>query len=145
VTSSSDRATTTSTSNGSPSPGTTPGALTSTDLEELRRLLLDERAQLLERADLLVDDHGDLQGTATHGQGESEHTTVEIERRVNAVLEANAREALAEIEAALTRIDDGTYGVCEECGRPIPVERLRAMPATRYCVACQERQGGRGR
>jgi RNA polymerase-binding protein DksA len=145
VTTSSDRATTTATTNGGPHAGPSPAALTSTERDELRRLLVDERAHLLEQADLLVDDHGELQGTATYGRGESEHTTVEIERRVNAVLEANAREALAEIEAALARIDDGTYGVCEECGRPIPVERLRAMPATRYCVSCQERQGGRGR
>ena len=47
-----------------------------------------------------------------------------------------AREAIAETEHALGRFDDGTYGSCESCGRPIPFERLEAIPQARHCVAC---------
>jgi DnaK suppressor protein len=46
---------------------------------------------------------------------------------------------LRELEAARTRIADGTYGVCVDCGDGIPVERLRAQPAAARCVDCQER------
>ena len=43
---------------------------------------------------------------------------------------------LAEVDAALTRIEDGSYGICERCGRPIPVERLEVRPTARLCVPC---------
>jgi RNA polymerase-binding transcription factor DksA len=44
---------------------------------------------------------------------------------------------LKEIDAALTRVDDGTYGTCLGCAKPVPAERLEILPYTRYCVACQ--------
>jgi RNA polymerase-binding transcription factor DksA len=47
-----------------------------------------------------------------------------------------ARQAITDIENALGRLDDGTYGTCETCQRPIPFERLEAIPQARYCVAC---------
>ncbi len=48
----------------------------------------------------------------------------------------NEQEVLGEIDAALQRIDAGAFGKCEECQGKIPVDRLRAIPYTRYCVAC---------
>ncbi|HXG10375.1 MAG TPA: TraR/DksA C4-type zinc finger protein [Gemmataceae bacterium] len=48
----------------------------------------------------------------------------------------NEEQMLAEIEAALQRIDQGTFGKCEECQRPIPKARLQALVYTRYCVEC---------
>ncbi|MET8772731.1 TraR/DksA C4-type zinc finger protein [Streptomyces sp. NPDC004658] len=49
------------------------------------------------------------------------------------------RRVLKEIEEAFGRIDDGTYGTCQDCVKPIPAERLEILPYTRYCVACQRR------
>lgn len=46
---------------------------------------------------------------------------------------------LKEIEDAFTRIDDGTYGICVGCAKPVPAERLEILPYTRHCVACQRR------
>ncbi|MFJ7181759.1 TraR/DksA family transcriptional regulator [Streptomyces massasporeus] len=46
---------------------------------------------------------------------------------------------LAEIEEAFARIDDGTYGICVGCAKPVPAERLEILPYTRHCVACQRR------
>jgi RNA polymerase-binding transcription factor len=60
--------------------------------------------------------------------------------RLNTGLLAAARQQLEEIEAALARVDDGSYGVCGGCGEPIVPERLGILPAARYCVACQVRQ-----
>ena len=51
------------------------------------------------------------------------------------------RDAIEEIQAALGRLAEGTYGVCESCERPIPFERLEAIPQARHCVACL-RPGG---
>jgi len=56
---------------------------------------------------------------------------------VLARLEARDHEALVEIRAAETRLAAGTYGTCEDCGRAIPVERLRALPTARLCVGCE--------
>ncbi|NJP52055.1 molecular chaperone DnaK [Streptomyces sp. SBST2-5] len=47
--------------------------------------------------------------------------------------------ALQEIEQALARLDDGTYGICEGCGKPVPPERLEILPYTRHCVTCRRR------
>jgi RNA polymerase-binding transcription factor DksA len=49
---------------------------------------------------------------------------------------ARAAEAIADVEHALARFDDGTYGTCEPCGQAVPFERLGAIPHTRYCVNC---------
>jgi RNA polymerase-binding transcription factor DksA len=50
------------------------------------------------------------------------------------------RRELAEIERALRRIDDGSYGLCQACGGPMGMQRIRAIPEARYCVSCS---GGR--
>jgi DnaK suppressor protein len=118
--------------------------LTADQLEVLRNLLETERSALSERALVFVDEQGQIDPTsATHGQGETEHTATEVEQRVAEVLEANTREALAEISAAFERMDDGTYGLCQDCGAPIPGARLVAMPAARLCVECQARRDER--
>ncbi len=57
-----------------------------------------------------------------------------LEREVAEASAARARDAIEDIDDALARIDAGTYGLCESCGRPIPLERLEAIPHTRFCV-----------
>jgi DnaK suppressor protein len=59
-----------------------------------------------------------------------------LERELSEAGAVRAREAIEDIERALQRLDAGTYGSCESCGRPIPFERLEAIPAARFCVAC---------
>jgi len=49
-------------------------------------------------------------------------------------------ERLRNIEDALDRLEEGTYGYCEDCGRPIKLERLKVLPFTKYCVQCQEQR-----
>ena len=52
----------------------------------------------------------------------------------------NSRDMLVQIERALQRLDDGTYGVCECCGNPIGKARLQAFPRATLCVACKQRE-----
>jgi DnaK suppressor protein len=54
-------------------------------------------------------------------------------------------DVLTEIRSALDRVSDGTFGVCEECGKSIPAKRLEALPWARYCVSCQEHLENRAR
>ena len=62
---------------------------------------------------------------------------LEVVRDVADVVTVWSQEAVDEIKAALARMDQGRYGICERCEKPIPVERLVAIPHARYCVACQ--------
>ena len=65
-----------------------------------------------------------------------EGATLAFERQHVAALADAARADLAEIRAALARLDDGSYGICQVCGARISAERLAARPAARTCVGC---------
>jgi RNA polymerase-binding protein DksA len=117
-------------------------------LEDQRALLMEERATytrqaetLKAEADSLAEDMepGDVQFDEESGEGD----TVNVERERDLALSAQARAAVEEIDAALAKIDAGTYGVCEQCGEPIPKERLKAIPYAALCVRCKS--GGLGR
>lgn len=68
--------------------------------------------------------------------------TEEFLHDLNAVLLANEQYLVREAREALRRMDQGTFGVCESCGKSIARNRLQAMPYARYCVRCAEQNGG---
>ena len=73
------------------------------------------------------------------GKREEEATeTAELENRM--ALEKRILDQLAEVDNALGKFDKGTYGVCEICGQPIPLERLEALPQARLCMTCKAAQ-----
>jgi RNA polymerase-binding transcription factor DksA len=108
-----------------------------------REHLLRDRAELLSHLD--AASVPPPQATATTGQGETEHVTSEVEYRVQAVLDASVLARLAELDGALQRIDDGTYGRCVRCGSTIGRDRLEAIPHAALCVRCQEADDDRRR
>lgn len=91
----------------------------------LRRLAHDEQSLRRDRADGTADDEHDPEGSTLSG----EWAQVDALRRA-------AEAERADLDAALARIDAGTYGFCVACGRRIPVERLQARPMADRCVAC---------
>jgi DnaK suppressor protein len=118
-------------------------ATASRRLEEERTRLLGIRADLQrEQEEATSDTGGELSSFDQH-PGDSGTETFELEKNVS--LLEQLEDELAEIDAALQRLERGTYGICQACGRPIGDERLEAMPATRFCVEDQakaERQAG---
>ena len=111
-------------------------------LKEQRAELVAERASyvqqaesLLQEAEMLAEDMepGDVQFDEESGEGD----TLGVERERDLLLSAQARAAVDEIDRALAKMDDGTYGVCERCGNPIPKARLKALPYAALCVACK--------
>src|SRR5215212_6606319 len=56
---------------------------------------------------------------------------------VNCLLTLAAESALSEIDSALQRLEEGSYGICERCAEPIPLERLEVLPMSRLCTPCQ--------
>lgn len=79
-------------------------------------------------------------GSDGAGNDQADVGSTTLERYHELTLANNARDMLNQIEFALTRIDDGTYGVCESCGNPIGKGRLQAFPRATLCVSCKERQ-----
>jgi DnaK suppressor protein len=55
-------------------------------------------------------------------------------------LAANSRDLLSQVERALQRLDNGSYGICENCGNPIGKARLQAFPRATLCVSCKQRE-----
>jgi DnaK suppressor protein len=102
----------------------------------LARRLWRRRAELL-RA--VAETEEDLQWLAEDREIEPEdEAQQEREARLLVLLGERDRREIEDIDAAIRRIQQGTYGVCEACGRPIPLRRLRALPAARYCIDCEQ-------
>jgi DnaK suppressor protein len=106
---------------------------TRADLERLRGDVVGQVADL--EADLrgLVEASRSSNADDEH---DPEGSTIAFERAQLAAVLDSARQRLADLDLASERLDDGRYGVCERCGRPIPAERLAARPSARTCVAC---------
>jgi len=118
--------------------------ITPKTLEKLKDLLLEERdrhvrqaAELQAEAEALVTEReqGDTQFDEESGEGD----TISVERERDLMLSATARQAVEEIDAALERMKDGTYGLCTPAGRRIAVARLEAIPWAETCVDCKQR------
>ena len=69
--------------------------------------------------------------------GMADTATVTVDRELDYSLEENSANVLREIDAALLRIDDGSFGTCTQCGNAIPEERLEAMPWVTLCIDCK--------
>ena len=102
-------------------------------IAQLKGMLEDERAEILSEGSEPEEHEADLADDP--GLRLSEREEVDA---ISALQQAQ----LAQVDAALERIESGTYGICQDCGVTIPVERLEAMPAAAYCVDCQVRHVG---
>ncbi|MBI3078643.1 MAG: TraR/DksA family transcriptional regulator [Deltaproteobacteria bacterium] len=102
---------------------------------QMKQILLAMRAQLLQG---IADNRKVERGSWQTGAGDpSDLASSERDRELALLLGDRDRLKLREIDAALMRIDEGSYGLCEECGERIAPGRLRAMPFARLCVDCQ--------
>ena len=114
-------------------------------LDKLRRLLEEERETYVRQArDLAAEaealaterEPGDTQFDEESGEGD----TLNVERERDLALSASATQAVEEIDRALRRMDVGTYGICERCGKKIAVARLEALPFAALCIECKSRE-----
>ena len=115
------------------------------DTSRFRKLLVDERQRVAAAIENLHNDHP---GSMTDETGEdavfdnhlADTATETYDRELDYTLEENSEHVLVDIDAALTRIEDGTYGVCTDCGKQIPEERLEARPWATLCIDCQRKR-----
>ena len=115
--------------------------------ERFRQPLLEERERVLhairflheENPGSLEDETGELvSGSADNHPGDT--ATATFDRELDYTLEDNSEAVLAAIEAALVRLDEGTYGKCQRCGQPISEERLEAIPYATLCIDCKRKE-----
>jgi DnaK suppressor protein len=118
-------------------------------VSDQRALLEDDRRRTAARLAALRGDYRGFVEASKDSNADDEHdpegTTIAFERSQVGALVRQAEEHLAQVEAALERLDAGTYGVCLVCGRAIPPERLEVRPAATMCVACATSAGASGR
>jgi RNA polymerase-binding protein DksA len=118
------------------------------DTNRFREALTQERQRIQAALDNL---HEENPGSITDETGEdavydnhlADTATVTYDRELDYTLEENAEHVLADIDSALQRIDDGSYGECTNCSREIPPERLEARPWATLCIGCQRTREGR--
>jgi DnaK suppressor protein len=115
---------------------------TETELAQVRKELEAEaiglRADIARVASQIAERLADSVQTA--GDDEADTAASAFERETELALTANAQDLLDQTERALKRIDAGTYGVCESCGKAIGKARLTAFPRAVLCVECKQRE-----
>ena len=114
------------------------------DIEHFRKRLLDERKRVQEAIDYLHEENSGSQTDATQEIPSDNHpgdaATITFDRELDSSLEEAEERLLGSIDGALKRIDDGTYGICTNCGQPIGEERLEALPWTTQCIDCKRKE-----
>jgi DnaK suppressor protein len=116
------------------------------DTEQFRELLLERRRAVVEAIDYLhKQNRGSLEEeTGDLAVGQDQHladiATETVDREIDYTLEEHDERMLGDIDAALKRIEEGTYGVCVTCGAQISPERLEAMPWATLCIDCKRKE-----
>ena len=113
-----------------------------TDFKMLRSRLKSERGRLIEELEQLKASANTTQergeGSPFGKMAEEATDTLELEKRL--ALEKRIREQLVGVEHALHKFEEGTYGLCDNCGQPIDPERLEALPQASLCMNCKGQQ-----
>ena len=122
--------------------------LTKPEIKELRARLEEERVELDTQLTTIVEDtfataQSDLSGDVGLDDEPADAGTATFEREKDLSIENNVRDLLQKIERALRRIDEGTYGVCDICGKPIEKARIKALPYVDLCIKDAQAQSRR--
>ena len=113
--------------------------LTSQEIGELRTRLESEREELADQLTTIEDQafaatQSDISGDVGVDDESADAGTATFEREKELSIEQNVRDLIQKIDRALKRIEDGTYGICEVCGKPIEKARIKALPYVDLCI-----------
>ena len=107
------------------------------ELKHFQGLLQEKLDELLKEADRTVDGMGE---NREQFPDPTDRASLEGNRNLTLRIRDRERKLISKIDEAIGRIDDGSYGKCEECGSDIGIERLRARPVTTLCIDCKSLQ-----
>lgn len=121
---------------------------TKKELDELRKRLLEEQAELQDQLTTIEENsfansQSDISGEVSFDEENADAGTFTFERERDLSIENNVRDLLGKIDRALTRMDEGTYGICARCGKPIEKARLKALPYVDLCIKDAQAQSRR--
>lgn len=115
--------------------------MTELDVTQAKKLLSEERTRIVHQLEELgATESGDLTGEVEFSDAFADAGAATAERTEVLGLVESLKTQLDAVDAALGRIEDGTYGTCASCGRPINPARLEARPSSIYCVDCKAKQ-----
>jgi DnaK suppressor protein len=122
--------------------------LTKKEIADLRARLEQERQELQEQLATFEEEtfaatQSDLSGDVGLDDESADAGTATFEREKDLSIENNVRDLLQKNERALRRIDEGTYGICERCGKPIEKARIKALPYVDLCIKDAQAQSRR--
>lgn len=122
--------------------------LTKQELGDLRVRLEEERTQLETQLTTIVEEsfaasQSDMSGDVGLDEESADAGTATFEREKDLSIENNVRDLLQKIERALRRMDEGSYGVCDICGKPIEKARVKALPYVDLCIKDAQAQSRR--
>ncbi|MBI3321492.1 MAG: TraR/DksA C4-type zinc finger protein [Candidatus Omnitrophica bacterium] len=117
-------------------------AMTKEQVKHFRQLLITERTRLTDEIKSIAqnismtprDASGDLSGYTVHLADMAADT---YERELSTNIVSSEQQILYQIDDALKRLDDGSYGLCQPCNQPISMSRLKAVPYASLCINCQ--------
>ena len=118
------------------------------ELDELRERLLAEQVELQEQLATIEEQsfatsQSDISGEVSFDEENADAGTFTFERERDLSIENNVRDLLGKIDRALARMDDGAYGICSRCGKPIEKARLKALPYADLCIKDAQAQARR--
>jgi DnaK suppressor protein len=121
---------------------------TKKELDELRQRLEAERAELQEQLTTIEEtsfatSQSEISGEVSFDEENADAGSFTFERERDLSIENNVRDLMGKIQRALTRMDEGTYGICSRCGRPIEKARLKALPYADLCIKDAQAQSRR--
>jgi DnaK suppressor protein len=103
-------------------------------ITKFKKILLKEREQIAGEVKQIVESSKEMGQDGTQDIGDEAANI--YNKQVLLSLNENERTRLQDVDEALDRIENGTYGICEECGGPISLKRLEVRPVAKYCVPC---------
>jgi len=118
--------------------------LTKRELAEFRRLLEDEKRRLMDELEAMeehtpeIEDQVGMDIGGGYDEDLADVASSTFEREKGLALESSVQQMLAQVEEALVRMEEGTYGICQRCGNPIDVARLRVLPFATLDIRCKE-------
>jgi DnaK suppressor protein len=118
------------------------------ELDDLRQRLLAEQAELIEQLTTIEESsfstsQSDLSGEVSFDEENADAGTFTFERERDLSIENNVRDLLGKIDRALARMEEGTFGICARCGKPIEKARLKALPYVDLCIKDAQEQSRR--
>lgn len=105
--------------------------------ERARQELLEEQTKLKDQLERLESVEYESIGYGNHM---ADDATDAFEQAVGVALQRSVESTLEDVERALAKLDNGTFGICESCGTRVDRARLEALPQARYCLSCQSRK-----